>query len=375
MLSAAAGHLLINAAGLSSGAQVVRNAVALSALMSKPISLINHRKKKRNSGLTHQNIADVNLVKDICSAKTTDCHLRSFKMDFAPSRIQTPGRYLSDTGFITSPSLSIQAALPCLSFSQEPGPSKLFLVGRTNGRRETQIDYTKHVLFPFLHRRFGLDHKLDIVRRGYPEQGGGIVNVDVAHTPGPLPSVNLLERGAVTSIKGRAYVYGEDAQLADRIRSAATSTLIMADVNPEIIDITPVLERAPANTPDAHKASGLVLWAETRNGCVLGSSSQGIHPPDPRIIGRNAAKVLLRNMGHEGCVDEYLQDQMIVFLALAKGTSCIRTGPLTDDTRAAIAIAEQLTGAKFQVMADGSNPSSLMISCEGIGYTADYVPS
>ena len=57
MLQAAAGHLLIDAAGLSSGGQAIRNAVALSALMTKPVSLVNLRKKKKNSGLTHQNIA------------------------------------------------------------------------------------------------------------------------------------------------------------------------------------------------------------------------------------------------------------------------------------------------------------------------------
>ena len=49
MLQAAAGHLLIDAAGLSSGGQAIRNAVALSALMTKPVSLVNLRKKKKNS--------------------------------------------------------------------------------------------------------------------------------------------------------------------------------------------------------------------------------------------------------------------------------------------------------------------------------------
>lgn len=235
-------------------------------------------------------------------------------MDFTPKGIRTPGKYLCDTGLVTSTSLNLQAALPCLTYSQEPGPSKLFLVGRTNGRRAPHIDYTEHVLFPFLHRRLGLEHKLDVVRRGYQQQGGGIVNVDVAHTKGPLPAINLLERGPITSIKGRAYVYGEDAQFADRIRSAVTSALIMADVNPEIIDITTALERAPADTPDAHKACGVVLWAETKTGCVLGSSSVGLQPPDARNIGRDATKMLLRNIRHGGCVDEHLQVSFDVYL-------------------------------------------------------------
>ncbi|KAI0698472.1 RNA 3'-terminal phosphate cyclase domain-containing protein [Cytidiella melzeri] len=375
MFAAAAGHLLIDASVLSGGGQAVRNAVALSALMSKPVSFVNLRKRRKNSGLTHQIIADTNLVRDICSATTTDCRLRSFRMDFAPQSIRTPGRYLCDSGSVTSTSLNLQAALPCLTFSQSSdSSSKLFLIGRTNGRRAPHVDYTEHVLFPFLRRRFGLDHKLDIVRRGYQDQGGGIVNVDVGRTHGPLPAVDLLKRGAVTSIKGRAYVCGDDAQLANRIRSAATSALIMSDINPEIIDITSAFERIPAGSP-AEKASGLVLWAETENGCILGSSSVGLQVANPRVIGRDAARTLLRNLRHEGCVDEYLQrrvyqDQMIVFLALAGGRSRIRTGPLTDHTRTAMWIAEQLSGAKFTVTADSLSTTSLTISCEGIGYTA-----
>ena len=248
-------------------------------------------------------------------------------MDFAPNNIQPNGRFLSDTGSVTSTSLTLQAALPCLTFSQEAGPSKLFLVGRTNGRKAPHIDYTQNVLFPFLQRHYQLDHKLDIVRRGYQEQGGGIVNVDVAHTKGPLPAINLLRRGRIKSIKGRAYVYGGDAQLADRIRSAATSTLIMADVNPEMIDITTVLDRPPANTSDIQRACGLVLWAETQGGCVLGSSSSsGLPPFNPRIVGGSAAKSLLRNMQHEGCVDEYMQVSCNLFAVLFRiGTCSSRT--------------------------------------------------
>lgn len=100
-------------------------------------------------------------------------------------------------------------------------------------------------------------------------------------------------------------------------------------------------------------------------------------------IGIEAAEMLLRNIRHNGCVDEFLQDQvrhlltshrtleascdlwisihptrdfsasehffnspppqLIIFMALAKGRSRIRTGPVTLHTQTAIHIAEQLT--------------------------------
>jgi RNA 3'-terminal phosphate cyclase (ATP) len=37
-----------------------------------------------------------------------------------------------------------------------------------------------------------------------------------------------------------------------------------------------------------------------------------------------------------GCVDDWLQDQLIIFMALAEGTSEILTGSLTQHTQTAI---------------------------------------
>jgi hypothetical protein len=231
------------------------------------------------------------------------------------------------------------------------------------------------------------------------------VNVEVRPTCGPLPAVKLLERGAVTSIRGRAYAYGNDPQLADRIRSAATSALVRADVNTEIIDITRTFERATSEPPN-EQAAGLVLWAETENGCVLGSSSAGLAVPNPRMIGRDAVRKLLQNMQHNGCVDEHLQvgacgeyhshelnthrhcpgpNDHLPCIGCRKISYThwsahwayqVRTIDILCDMvltdiccyRTAMWVAEQLTGAKFIVTADDLSQASLTISCEGIGY-------
>ena len=69
------------------------------------------------------------------------------------------------------------------------------------------------------------------------------------------------------------------------------------------------------------------------------------------------------------CVDEYMQDQMIIFMALAKGESKMLAGPLTLHSQTAIHIATQLTQAKFCVspIQTGTN-SQTLITCHGIGY-------
>ena len=82
-------------------------------------------------------------------------------------------------------------------------------------------------------------------------------------------------------------------------------------------------------------------------------------------------------------MDEWLQDQLVVYMALAAGTSRIVTGSLTLHTQTAIWVAEQLCGAHFEVEKidggqkkhwesggygqEGRIPGRHLIRCEGIG--------
>jgi len=69
------------------------------------------------------------------------------------------------------------------------------------------------------------------------------------------------------------------------------------------------------------------------------------------------------------CLDEYAQDQVIIFMALAKGCSKVLTGPLTLHTQTAIHVVEHLTKAQFKVspVSEEKNNSKFIIECQGIG--------
>ncbi|KAK3700181.1 hypothetical protein QZH41_010618 [Actinostola sp. cb2023] len=67
---------------------------------------------------------------------------------------------------------------------------------------------------------------------------------------------------------------------------------------------------------------------------------QGV--PAERVAG-DAVDELLRNVDSGGCVDEHLQDQLIIFMALAAGKSQIKSGPLTMHTKTAIHVAQLVT--------------------------------
>jgi RNA 3'-terminal phosphate cyclase (ATP) len=167
-----------------------------------------------------------------------------------------------------------------------------------------QIDYTQHIFFPFLRRHFGIKPAIHISARGYFPRGGGKVFCSVPPIHGPLPSLSLTDRGAIASIKGQAHVGGLPYLIAHKMRDGARAKLIDAGYDPEIID----LQAIKAKDEDiVGSGGGIVLWAETTTGCLIGGSSVSSKGKDPADIGGTAAAELLRNLEHGGCVDEFLQ--------------------------------------------------------------------
>ena len=242
----------------------------------------------------------------------TGCELGADSVSFRPGALRG-GSFLADPGTAGSTALLLQVACPPLVFAlpaaargdgARESENELVVRGGTNAARAPQADYTQHVLLPFLRAHFALAPRLTVRRRGYYPKGGGELRLCIPPTRGPLPAATLTERGAVVGVKGRAYVAGYPERMAKEIRAAAVARLVAGGVEPDIIDVVAVREKA---TDAFGRGSGAVLWAETENGCRLGGGSTGLRGEDLASLGNAAADELLRNIEHGGCVDEYLQ--------------------------------------------------------------------
>lgn len=88
------------------------------------------------------------------------------------------------------------------------------------------------------------------------------------------------------------------------MRRAATTKLEASGVAPNIINITAVRER---EEDVIGSGSGIMLWAETDNGCRLAGSAIGKKGKDMKDVAEEAAIELLQNLDHGGCVDEFMQ--------------------------------------------------------------------
>lgn len=339
------------------GGQILRNAIAFSCLLQRPIRVWNIRAGRSNSGLRPQHLTGIQLIEWMSRGRLEGATIGSTEITFHPAFVNG-GQYEADTKTAGSVCLLMQAAVPCMMFGN--GPIELRLLGGTNAEMAPQVDYQTMVFKPIA-EKFGVRFTCDIKRRGYYPKGGGEVFIR-SQPVKYLQSVNMTDAGQVTRIYGRSFVAGQlPPKVAHIMAEHAKSTLKQKMPNiPIHIDVLKEPNHLAVGT-----ASGIIVVAETTTGCLLAGSGLGKKGRSAEDVGYQAASSLLDNLHHGGCVDDYLQDQIIILMALAKGRSCIRSGPLTLHTETAIHVAKLLTRAKFTIK--NLSQTQTIIECEGIG--------
>ena len=239
------------------------------------------------------------------------------------------------------------------------------LKGGTNADFAPQVDYYNEVFLPTL-KKFGASIKSNVVRKGYFPKGGGQFVLEVAPIVS-LEPINLTEFGEVKRVTIQGSVAGVlNVKLAQEMARSAKDVLdnFFGRQSNVQICVDAFKER------DAYgNGSSINLVAETTTGCILGSGGIGSRGKSGFELGAEAADELVSALKIRACVDHHLQDQLIIFMALATGVSRIRSGPLTLHTQTAIHIAEKLTGAKFQVEQSPEDKDVHYIECQGISFT------
>ncbi|MCK4589110.1 MAG: RNA 3'-terminal phosphate cyclase [Nanoarchaeota archaeon] len=324
------------------GGQIIRTALALSAITGKGFKAVKIRAGREKSGLKAQHLACITALKKICDAKTNSVAVGSDVLEFTPGKIKG-GKFEIDIGTAGSITLLLQAvSWPCFF---APKKITLKIIGGTCGKWQAPVEYFQNVLLPHLNK---LASKIDfkILKRGYYPKGGGIVELSV--TPKKLDdvvSVDLVTRGDLVQIKGVSYASKdlEKAQVTERQARAAQKTLGKYEVP---INISK--EYGETLNP----GTGIVLWAvfegeDHLNPVRLGGSSFGERGKPSEKVGEEAAKNLIAEIDSDGIVDGHLADQLIPLLGLVGGQ--MKVVEVTKHVESNIYAVEKFLDVKFKI--------------------------
>lgn len=320
--------------------QVLRTSIALSALSLKPIKIINIRKNRPKPGLQAQHLTGVKIAGEFTNAEIKGLNLNSTEVEFLPKSHDIKSRKI-DIGTAGSIGLLLQTLTPLLIFADDD--VTLDITGGTFGLGSPTIQYMQHVTFPVLNK-LGLPlPEIEIIREGVYPKGQGEVKITF-HPVEKLNPVKLLERGEINSIEGISFVGSLPENIAKRQANSAKKTLIEhgfldAQIEKKVVDT-------------ASPGTSITLWAECGNS-IIGADTIGAIGKPAEKVGEECAKELINSLNSTAALDKWMSDQVIPFMALAKGASEIKVEKITEHCGTNMLATEQILGVKFDV--DKSN--------------------
>ncbi|KAI9871674.1 MAG: hypothetical protein M1830_002627 [Pleopsidium flavum] len=361
---------------LEGGGQLVRVALCLSSLTSLPIHITSIRGSRGNKGggLKGSHLAAVGFLARMCKARTEGMELKSKDLLFEPCQVQNESGVVREgqgwreskdrDGRVVGREMEIkmatpgsvflvfQALLPYLVFSSFPDPNHdnsdidsalpsnksrpqdqwtplpitVTIHGGTHTSNSPSFEYTQQVLLPTL-VRIGLPPiTLKLHKRGWTNGRPQIGSVTFTLTPlAPgsfLPAFSLVQNDNARVSAIQVSILAPSPAIRDQIRTIVT-TSILAKWDREV-EVT-----FPVDEDSGHpKRLYLLLVAETSRGCrygrdwlydrKIGHAGDVVEALVEKVVGDLHGEVK-----GGGAVDEFMEDQLVIFQALARGRSVV----------------------------------------------------
>jgi RNA 3'-terminal phosphate cyclase (ATP) len=333
----------------SGSGTIVRFAVVFAALCGEAVHIVNARAQRPQPGLRPQHAAAVRACAELCGARLEGVAVGSRELVFRPGHAPRGGSYAFEIGTAGSATMLALGVLPLACLADAP------LEARIGGGIFQDFApspfHLRHVLAPLL-ARMGAAVEVELLRPGYVPSGAGLLALRVAPAARGLAALDLAEPGAVRSVRGVALAsHLAERRVSERMAAACERRLAERGVVCAIERV----EDASASRAGA----GLAVWAETSTGCRLGADRAGALRRSAESIGRQVAEALLADLAAGASVDRHLADQLVLFAALARGSTRYRVPADSEHLRTNLWLAERF-GAR-------TRREGLWVEVEGLG--------
>ncbi len=340
----------VDGSALEGGGQIIRTAVALSCITGKPFRAYNIRKGRPNPGLKAQHLVGVRAAAELYSAKLAGDEQGSLSLEFEPGKPR-PQDMKIDVGTAGAVTLVLQTLVPVCAFL--PKTVTLEISGGTHVAWSPPFDYFQRVFCPTV-GRMGLNVQSELISYGFYPKGGGKVKVSIS----PKPELKPLQMADGTDMRGAKKIRAlsitsdslEGAKVAERQLEAAGKVIKLDEGQTKYV---------------RSLSTGSCMYIEAmQDGMAMAASSLGERGKPAEAVGRAAALDLEKTLKSGAAADAHLADQLIPYMALARGTSRLTAPELTMHAQTNMWLVRKFLEVDFRVAKDGERT---LIECSGCG--------
>ncbi len=288
------------------GGQILRSALALSALTGRAFQLKHIRAGRPKPGLAAQHLANVEAVAKLCRAQYKGAALHSQSLWFRPGIVRA-GDYAFPIATAGAAPLVAQTVLWPFAL-RGAAASTVALSGGTHVAHAPSAHFLLESWLPAL-RRLGVRAELRLERGGFYPAGGGKLALTVE--PGDDLAPMLAERrGDISRVRVLSHVAGLPASVAERQADQCVKRLeeLGLEVEPEV------------GTLPGGPGSSVLVVLDTDNG-PMAFSSIGERGKPAESVADDAADAALIYAESGAAVEPHLGDQLALPLAFAVGES------------------------------------------------------
>ena len=321
------------------GGQILRSALALSAITGRPFVLEKIRAGRRKPGLMRQHLTCVRAAATMCGADVVGDELRSSDLRFTPGAIKS-GRYHFAIGTAGSTSLVCQTVLPiALAYSRSDVADRAVdalveveIEGGTHVSFAPVTDFLTAVFLPVL-RGLGADATLVRSRAGFNPAGGGKIVLKARPGAGftAWKPLRLEALGDVVALEVVVLAGGTDGgppEASSTAQKLQRALLVALGEHGVRVPVSLREEHSP-NSPPGAWCLWVAMTTTTSTSLVsmIGERRGAAVDPVRRVVGEVMALV---TTGSPVCA--HLADQLLLPLALGAGGR-FRTLPPTEHSR------------------------------------------